>query len=335
MRKMKMMAAASAALLVLSLSAFGCAQEQTEPAADPEPTVVEEPVAAPEPVTFTDDLGNTVTVDNPQRVVACMGSFANIWELAGGTLTGVSSDAYASYGVDSTKVASVGEYGAISLEGILALDPDFVILTGATAGRAGAGSQLDLQEGLTNSGIPHAYFKVTTFDDYLRMLETLTKITGRDDLYKTNGTDVQERINQVIASAQAATSGDAPKVLIGISYSQGLRVQNSATQPGDIAADLGLVNIADENPSLLKEFSMEALAEADPDYVFIIPMGEDTEAAQRAYDALMEQPAWQNLDAYKAGRCIMLDPTLFVNKPNADWDKAYQAMADALTASAN
>ena len=33
--------------------------------------------------TFTDDLGNQVTVSTHERVVAGMGSFANIWELAG------------------------------------------------------------------------------------------------------------------------------------------------------------------------------------------------------------------------------------------------------------
>ena len=44
--------------------------------------------------TFTDDLGNQVTVSTHERVVAGMGSFANIWELAGGTLVGASSDAF-------------------------------------------------------------------------------------------------------------------------------------------------------------------------------------------------------------------------------------------------
>ncbi|MFR1168438.1 MAG: hypothetical protein ACLSDQ_13165 [Adlercreutzia equolifaciens] len=50
-------------------------------AAGPEAPAAE--ATAPGPVTFTDDMGNEVTVDNPQRVVACMGSFANAWELAG------------------------------------------------------------------------------------------------------------------------------------------------------------------------------------------------------------------------------------------------------------
>ncbi|MDD6566563.1 MAG: hypothetical protein PUF11_07255, partial [Parafannyhessea umbonata] len=36
--------------------------------------------------TFTDDLGRKVTVKSHKRVVACMGSFADAWQLAGGTL---------------------------------------------------------------------------------------------------------------------------------------------------------------------------------------------------------------------------------------------------------
>ena len=94
--------------------------------------------AAPGPVTFTDDLGNEVTVDNPQRVVACMGSFANAWELAGGTLVGVSDDALQAAGwtIASPDVATVGDFASVNLEAIIALDPDFVIMTSGTGGRA-------------------------------------------------------------------------------------------------------------------------------------------------------------------------------------------------------
>ena len=35
-------------------------------------------------VTFTDALGRTVTVESPKRVAALIGSFADVWCLAGG-----------------------------------------------------------------------------------------------------------------------------------------------------------------------------------------------------------------------------------------------------------
>ena len=64
-------------------------------------------------VTITDDLGRTVTVERPQRVAALIGSFADIWCLAGGqsTLVATANDAWTSFdlGLDE----SVLDLGAI------------------------------------------------------------------------------------------------------------------------------------------------------------------------------------------------------------------------------
>ncbi|MEG0376836.1 MAG: ABC transporter substrate-binding protein, partial [Raoultibacter sp.] len=206
-------------------------------------------------VRFTDDLGNEVTVDNPQRVVACMGSFANTWELAGGTLVGATDDAFTSYEIASAEVAQVGDFTAPNLEAIIALEPDFVIMTGASSGKDGVASQTDLKQTLEASGIKVAYFNVTTFDDYLRMLRTFCDITGRDDLYEQHGTAVQQQIESI--KTAAASQSEQPRVLLMTTFSGGTRVQNSATMTGTMLADLGVVNLADENKSLLKDFSLE------------------------------------------------------------------------------
>ena len=42
---------------------------------------------ASEGYTFTDALGQEITVNNPQRVVSLMGSFSEVWVLAGGADT--------------------------------------------------------------------------------------------------------------------------------------------------------------------------------------------------------------------------------------------------------
>ena len=102
--------------------------------------------------TFTDDLGNQVTVSSHERVVAGMGSFADIWELAGGTLVGASDDAFADYDIDS-KAEKVGDFSSLNAESIIALEPDFVILTGNSTGRGGGVAQTDLKDTLQASGI--------------------------------------------------------------------------------------------------------------------------------------------------------------------------------------
>jgi iron complex transport system substrate-binding protein len=45
-------------------------------------------------VTFTDDLGRTVTVSNPQHVAVLQGSLATVWLLAGGTIESTTSDSF-------------------------------------------------------------------------------------------------------------------------------------------------------------------------------------------------------------------------------------------------
>lgn len=333
MKKIVLCAVTAALALVLA----GCGQQEGEvPAADApqqEQQAPEAPAAeatAPGPVTFTDDMGNEVTVDNPQRVVACMGSFANAWELAGGALVGVSDDALTAAGwtIQSPDVATVGDFTAVNLEAIMALNPDFVIMTSGTGGRGGDSSQIDLRDALVGAGIPVAYFEVTTFDDYERLMRTFTDITGRADLYDQNVAKVAAAIDAVVGAVPAE---NPPTALLLTTFSGGTRVQSSGTQTGAMLADLGVNNLADENKSLLKDFSLEAVIEMDPDFIFVIPMGNDTETAMRNLEeATAANPAWGSLSAVQNGRCITLDPTLYLAKPNAQWDAAYQGLFDNL-----
>lgn len=317
---------AAVALLVLGCAALsGCSAPSD--AAHPESQSQSSEQGGP--VTFTDDTGAEVTLDNPERVVACMGSFANAWELAGGTLVGASDDAFCSYSIASD-AAKVGDFSAPNLEAIIALEPDFVIMTSGSGGRGHDSSQVDLKQSLEESGIPVAYFNVTTFDDYLRMLRTFCDITGRDDLYEQNGQEVADKIAKI---KEAATGKDAPSVLVMTTFSGGTRVQNSSTMTGAMLADLGVRNLADENQSLLKDFSLESVIELDPDFIFVIPMGNDDAAAlKNLAEATEANPAWSTLSAVKNDHYITLDKELFLYKPNERWAESYQALFDRLYA---
>ena len=98
-------------------------------------------------------------------------------------------------------------------------------------------------------------------------------------------------------------------------------------------AELGAKNLADENPSLLKDFSLESIIEMNPDFIFVVPMGNDDAAAMKALeDQTAANPAWSTLDAVQNGRYVTLDPHLFQYKPNERWDESYQVLFDALYA---
>ena len=276
--------AAVAASLAASMLLAGCSTSQPEAGADAGAPQAEAGQASQAgAVTFTDDTGAEVTVDNPQRVVACMGSFASMWELAGGTLVGASDDAFtlSDYDLKSDNVQKVGDFSSPNLEAIIALEPDFVIMTSGSGGRGGDSSQADLKAALAASNIPVACFQVTTFADYERMLRTCCDITGRDDLYEQNAQATADRIAAITAKVPA---GEAPTALVLTTFSGGTRVQASSTMTGSMLAELGAKNLADENPSLLKDFSLESIIEMNPDFIFVVPMGNDDAAAMKALE---------------------------------------------------
>lgn len=100
--------------------------------------------------TFTDALGKEVVLEaQPERVAVLMGSYAETWTLAGGMPVGVTDDYITERGMEvgeDTKV--IGTVKEPNTEELLALDPDFVILS------TDVESHVNLDNTLTQAGIP-------------------------------------------------------------------------------------------------------------------------------------------------------------------------------------
>ncbi len=76
---------------------------------------------------------------------------------------------------------------------------------------------------------------------------------------------------------------------------------------------------------------MEAILEADPEYIFVTTMGSSEEAALAMVDELLtSNPAWQGLSAIQKNQYYVLEQELFHNKPNNRWGESYQKLADIL-----
>ena len=126
---------------------------------------------------------------------------------------------------NADSLTTIGQFTAPNLEEILALQPSLVICSAATTGRGGQASQLDLQQPLEAAGVPVAYFQVTVFEDYLRMLATCCGSLAAATSDHANGAAVADRVRVVIeASREAAASqgaeGDAaPTCLLMTTYS--------------------------------------------------------------------------------------------------------------------
>lgn len=318
--------------LCAALLLAGCGAQTTDstaPAqtATPESTASSTAEAAQgTTLTFTDDLDREVTVPvEPQRVAVLLGSYADVWCLAGGTdsIVAAANDAWTDFDLDlGEDVANLGSLMEPSLEELIASQPDLVIASSNTT------SNVELLSSLEELGIPTIYFGVNSFDDYLEMLDVCTQITGHTENYQTYGLDVQAQVEK----AKEQNDGSAPTVLLLRSASTSCKVKNSkGTVLGEILADLGTVNIADSDESLLEDLSMERIIADDPDYIFVVFQGSDQNAAQKTLDAaLTSNPAWDTLSAVQNGNFYIMEKELYHLKPNARWGEAYQKVADIL-----
>lgn len=319
----------TAALLAAALCLLaGCSGEAPSSPAPAAPAAPSDP--APEApgtaYTFTDALGNTVTVDRPQRVVSFYGSFAEMWILAGGELAGTTDDAITERKLPlGEDVAIIGSTRNPNLEMALGLDADFAILSADTT------DHVQAAETLRAAGVTCAFFRVDTLEDYLAAMEVCTSITGRADLYEQNALAVQRQAQEVIQRVRPLLEEEPVTALLIRAYSTGAKAKGMDNLAGVMLHQLGVKNLVDQHPSLLEELSMEEIIAADPDYIFVTIMGS---SQQKALDALAEgiqkNPAWSSLSAVQNGRYVILPGDLFHYKPNARWGESYAYLADIL-----
>lgn len=275
-------------------------------------------------VSITDSNGSQITLDtSAPRVVAAYGSFAEAWLLAGGELCGVTQDALEQRDLGLPEdIAVVGTVKEPNAEEIIALEPDLVLLASDIT------AQADTRDVLENAGLACAFFQVDTFADYAFMMEQLCAVTGREDLYEENVTQVGQQIEE--AQANAALSSTRPNVLLIRAFSTGIKAKTDDELAGAILKDLGAHNIADDHPSMLEDLSLEEVIAADPDYIFVTTMGDEQKALDYLNGLIQQNPAWSELSAVKEDRYVVLPKDLFHYKPNNRWGESYQYLGEIL-----
>lgn len=280
-------------------------------------------------VIFTDALGREVSVSkNPGRTAALIGSFADVWALSGGTLCAAPEDAWDDFDLELPEAVNLGGAHSPGFEALLSSDPDFVIASASTT------ANVDMKEQLEKAGITVAYFDVDNFEDYLEMLDICTDITGRKDLFEKNGLNVKKEIEEIKADFNNADIPEDRRTVLLLRASAGfIKAKNSdGTILGEMLSDLGCINIADSDKSLLEDLSVESVIRNEPYHIFVVTMGDDTEKALSNLNRMMEEnPAWGTLSAVKNNRLHVMDRKLFNIKPNAKWAEAYEKLSGILS----
>ena len=331
MKQLTLCRAAAAALCLLLLAGCGAASSGPASSAGGASAAATAPADSGAACTFTDDLSREVTLEAaPRRVAALTGSYADIWCTAGGrdTLVASASDAWTDFDLGlGEEVANIGGAMGVSVEELLAAAPDLVLAS------TNIPSNQEMLPALEAAGVDVAFFSVDTFEDYLRMLEICTGLTGNPEAYQTYGEAVAEEIEAARARAAAALEEQGPEKVLYIRAAASVVKPkgSSGTVLGEMLADLGCINIADQDQSLLEDLSMEAILAADPDKILIVLQGADPEPAKAQLEGeVLSNPAWQQLTAVREGRVYYMDKDLYHLKPNARWGEAYDHLVEIL-----
>lgn len=273
-------------------------------------------------VSFIDGRGQEVTINkNPQRAVVLYNSFLEVWMDNGGSVVGKLEPTVGQEipGVEDAEI--IGKLGAISVEKIISVEPDLIILNSTQK------SQLELIPSFEDVNIPVIAIDYVGLDDYLTMTRLFTALNGREDLFKSNALDIVEEIDNILS---VIPEEQEHKILLIMASAKSVSARDSSSYVGMMLEDLNTINIADDSGGALstKNFSMEKILEEDPDFIFVQTTGSDLDATiDRLKEDTEANPAWASLSAVQNDRYIILPKDMYMLKANLRYAEAYENLA--------
>ena len=283
------------------------------------------PESSGEYFTFTDSEGEIVELSHkPQKTAVLFSSLAECWIEAGGEVyVTVRESVERGLVKEETELVDKGAGKTVDTEKLISLEPDFVICSADIA------SHRDVASALKKAKIPVAMLRMDTFEDYLTILRTLTKITGKTENYEQFGENAKSEIEQIISGGKRENN---PKILFvrsGSSYSSAKAKKVDDNFAAKILEDFGCINIADKAEVLLDNLSAEVILKENPQYIFVSVMG-DYDNSKAYMQELLAKKEYASLDAVKNGRVYFLPKELFQYKPCGRWAESYRYISSIL-----
>lgn len=283
------------------------------------------PESSGEYFTFTDSEGEIVELSHkPQKTAVLFSSLAECWIEAGGEVyVTVGESVERGLVKEETELVDKGAGKTVDTEKLISLEPDFVICSADIA------SHRDVASALKKAKIPVAMLRMDTFEDYLTILRTLTKITGKTENYEQFGENAKSEIEQIISGGKRENN---PKILFvrsGSSYSSAKAKKADDNFAAKILEDFGCINIADKADVLLDNLSAEVILKENPQYIFVSVMG-DYDNSKAYMQELLAKKEYASLDAVKNGRVHFLPKELFQYKPCGRWAESYRYISSIL-----
>jgi len=273
--------------------------------------------------TIEDDLGRKIVLERkPARIVVTSASFLEPLHEVSGEIVG-RPDSKNKMPDWAKNLPSVGAVYQIDVERLLSCAPDLVIVN--------KGMNEKLLPVLEENKIPALVVEMKTYDDVKRGLKNFSEITGDVGAGEKIIADMDAEIKAIVDKVPKKNL----RVAILHSTAQGLSVQLDGSIAGSIAKMFGWENVAsgmtplEKNPDAAP-YSMETLAEQNPEIIFVTSMGDIDEIKSNMAKAIETNEAWQAIGAIKNNRLYYLPQDLFLLSPGLRYPDAVKQMAQLI-----
>jgi len=253
---------------------------------------------APAEVTVVDDLGRTVRLARPaQRIVSLAPSLTEtLFSIgAGDEVAGVTS--YCTYPKEATQKPQVGGMINPSLEAIVALKPDLIVLSME-------GNIREDFDRLTTLGAAVFVSNPRSLADIQKSVIQLGALAGRSADASRLATELAAAEAEVVRGV----SGPKVRTLLIVSI-RPLVVVGGHTFLNELLETAGATNLATRFPSTYPTLSREAVVSEDPDLVLVT-----SEVVADTRLLFEEFPEWTSLKAAQRKRIYRIDADL-VSRP--------------------
>lgn len=279
----------------------------------------EAPAADKSYLTVTDAANRRVVLQKkPERVAALSPSFLSMIDSVGGTVVARSISKNVPVPKSMEQVPEVGMVFNINIESLVAAKPDLVL--------AGINQHEKFVPILESNKMTTIELNVRTYEDVRKTVKLLGDIYGTQDRAAKELETLEQQIKTVVEKVPK----EKKRIVIMHATASSVTVEGSNSIAGCVSDILGLENVAAKalkGKSDKTPYSMETLVEQNPEIIFITSMGKAEAVENRLRKDFQNSPAWNALDAVKAGRVYALPEELFLLNPGLRYPQAVKFMA--------
>jgi iron complex transport system substrate-binding protein len=257
------------------------------------------PSAAPAFREVVDETGRTVRIPQPvRRIVSLAPSLTETVYALGLQDRLVGDTDYCDYPPDAQKKTKVGGAVNPSLEKIVSLHPDLVLVTSL--------NRFETENALDELGISSYGTDPHTVDEIITSTKKLADVLGVPEAGATVAGDMQHRL----AALQQRIGALPPKRALFVVWTQPLISVGQGTFIADALRHAGAVSIVDSAQDW-PQMNLEEVARLQPE--FLVFADSHSETAPQELETLATLPAWRILDAVSKRRYAVISDA--VNRP--------------------